>query len=311
MSDRHPSLGGGDSVPSDRELGIDRLVAEPMLHEPILLVHMTGWIDAAGAAAVAAKRISDAAEASPIVRFDDDTYIDYRARRPTMELRDGVNSNLAWPTLELRAGRTPGPDGRDVLVLTGPEPDMAWHRFARAMSRLAVDFDVKQMIALGAYPFAAPHTREPRLSVSSPSTEVLASVSFARSSVDVPAGMAAVLEHTMHALKIPALGVWSQVPHYITSIEYPAASVALLDGFREVTGIDIESSALSAEADETRQRLDAMVSDDAEHRTMLAQLEELFDAAVAAEEDEVPSADLEMRSGDELAAEIQQFLRDQ
>lgn len=313
MSDRHPSLGEGESVPSDRELGIERLVAEPMLHEPLLVVHLTGWIDAAGAAAAAAKRIADATEAVPVVRFDDDTYIDYRARRPVMELRDGVNSNLSWSTIELSAGRSPGPDGRDVLVLSGPEPDMSWHRFSRAVSRLAVEFDVVRMVALGAYPFAAPHTREPRLSVSSPSTDVLASVSFARSSVDVPAGAAAVLEHAMHALKIPALGIWAQVPHYITAIEYPAASCALLDGFREATGIDIDAPALRNEAEETRRRLDAMVSDDSDHRTMLSQLEELFDAAVAAEDDDedVPEPDLEMRSGDELAAEIQRFLRDQ
>ena len=30
---------------------IEWLTAEPMLHEPILIVMMTGWIDAAGAAA--------------------------------------------------------------------------------------------------------------------------------------------------------------------------------------------------------------------------------------------------------------------
>ena len=100
----------------------------------------------------------------PLVRFDDDTFIDYRARRPTMELRDGLNTDLVWPTIELRAGRSV--DGRDILLLTGPEPDMAWHRFAAAVSDIAVELDVTQMVGFGAYPFATPHTRPPRLSCS-------------------------------------------------------------------------------------------------------------------------------------------------
>jgi hypothetical protein len=283
------------------------LVEEPMLHEPVLLVMLTGWIDAAGAAAAAADAFAKECETSPILRFDDDTFIDFRARRPVMALRDGVNTDLTWSSIELRAGRSSS--GRDVLVLVGPEPDMAWHRFARLVSDIAVELGVTRMIALGAYPFAAPHTRTPRLSCSSPSTEVLANVTFARSSVDVPAGVAAVLEHALHARKIPALGIWAQVPHYVAAMPYPAASVALLDGVTEVTGIELAASDLRSAVAPQRERIDATIAGNAEHLTMLRQLEELHDASTDGEVTTGPS--IEMRSGDELADEIQAFLRDQ
>lgn len=311
--DDEPSFDGGSAQrgdETDHDLGIERLVAEPMLHEPVLVVMLQGWIDAAGSAAVAADVLGNACDVAPIIRFDDDMYIDFRARRPTMELRDGINTNLQWSSIELRAGRSES--GRDILLLTGPEPDMAWRRFGRAMSMLATEFGVTQMVAFGSYPFAAPHTRSPRLSVSSPSTEMLAKVSFARSSVDVPAGMAAMLEHAMHAEKIPALGIWVQVPHYISAMEYPAASVALLDGFAEVTGIQIDDTDLRNEVADQRKRLDRMVGDNPEHESMLAQLEQIFDTAVEQErEAAADGTDLEPVSGDELAAEIQEFLRDQ
>lgn len=283
------------------------LVDEPMLHEPILVVMLTGWIDAAGAAAGAAEALSIECETSPLVRFDDDTFIDYRARRPIMELRDGINTDLVWSTIELRAGRSSS--GRDLLVLTGPEPDMAWHRFARAVADISVELGVTKMVAFGAYPFAAPHTRTPRLSCSSPSTDVLASVTFARSSVDVPAGMAAALEHALHSRKIPTLGIWVQVPHYIVSLPYPAASVALLDGLTEVTGIEVAAADLRAAVGPQRQRIDESIASNPEHVTMLRQLEELHDASTDGDVDTGPV--IEMRSGDELADEIQQFLRDQ
>lgn len=293
----------------DREYGIDRHVDDPTLHEPILIVMLRGWIDAAGAADGAMSELSRACESTPLLSFDDDTYIDFRARRPTMELRDGLNTDLVWPTIEMRSGRTPA--GRDVLFLVGPEPDMAWRRFARAVTMLALEFGVTQMVSLGAYPFAAPHTRPARLSVSSPSTEMLSSVSFARSSVDVPAGMAGVLEHAMHAHKIPALGIWAQVPHYVSAMEYPAASVALLDGLTEATGISIEALGLRQQVVDHRNRLDTMIADNVEHESMVRQLEELHDLAIEQESDPEGPVDLELRSGDELAAEIQEFFRDQ
>jgi hypothetical protein len=293
----------------DREHGIDRHVEDPTLHEPVMIVMLTGWIDAAGAAAAAMDQLSRACESTPVLSFDDDRYVDYRARRPTMELRDGLNTNLDWATIEMRSGRSP--DGRDVLFLIGPEPDMAWRRFSRAVAHLAVEFGVTQMVSLGAYPFAAPHTRPARLSVSSPSIEMLAAVSFARSSVDVPAGMAGVLEHAMQAQKIPALGIWAQVPHYVSAMEYPAASAALLDGLDEATGISIEALGLRAEVDAQRARLDRMIVDKPENEAMLRQLEELHDLAPTEDTETDDVEELELRSGDEIAQEIQEFFRDQ
>ena len=283
------------------------LIDEPMLHEPILVVMLGGWIDAAGAGAAAAATLSAECESSPILRFDDDTFIDYRARRPVMELRDGLNTDLIWSTTELRAGRSPS--GSDVLLLTGPEPDMAWRQFANAMADISEELGVTQMVAFGAYPFAAPHTRPPRLTCSSPSTEVLASVTFARSSVDVPGGMAGVLEHALHARKIPTIGLWVQVPHYVAAMPYPAASVALLEGFAEISGITLAADSLAAEVDIQRQRIDATIEGSEERLSMLGQLEEIHDAAIEA--DVSPGPALEMQSGDELADEIQRFLRDQ
>ena len=298
-----------DAPMPDTNPDIQWLTTEVMLHEPVLIVMMTGWIDAAGAAAAAIEAVAKECETAPVARFDDDTFIDYRARRPTMELRDGVNTNLKWHHIERLAGRSPA--GRDVLVLMGPEPDMNWRRFSEAVGDMAVELGVTHMIGFGAYPFAAPHTRTPRLSCSSPSTDVLANVSFARSSVDVPAGMAAALEHTMHARKIPALGIWAQVPHYVSAMSYPASSAALLDGLKEATGVDITGASLRNEVEIQRQRIDQMVEDNADHQLMVKQLESLHDAAVEDDADAASAAaEMRLKSGDEIAAEIQEFLRD-
>ncbi len=295
-----------------------RFVGEvPQLDEPVLVVMLTGWIDASGAAAAAMAALEAECDATPLVSFDDDTYIDYRARRPVLELRDGVSVRLVWSSPEVRLGHDA--DGRDVLLLSGPEPDMAWHRFAGTIADLAADLGVTQMAALGAYPFATPHTRPSHLSATSPSASVLAGLPFRTSSIDLPAGMAAALEQTVHAKGIPALTIWSQVPHYVSSMSYPAASVALIEGLARATGINISAAELRRESVLQRERLDQLIEGNDEHRAMVAQFEQLYDAAeeeAAAAEGAVSAAgaevgEIELRSGDELAAEVERFLRDQ
>ena len=288
-----------------------RFVTEvPSLAEPVLVVMMTGWIDASGAAAASMAVLERATGATLLVEFDDDTYIDYRARRPILELRDGVNTRLVWSAPELKVGRDA--DGHDVLLLSGPEPDMAWHRFATTVADLAQQLGVTKMVALGAYPFAAPHTRPPHLSVTSPSADVIAGLPYRTSSVDVPAGMAAALERAVWERGIPSLGVWAQVPHYVATMSYPAASVALLEALRTVAGITVDVTDPRREAVLQRERLDQLVEGNDEHRAMVAQFERLYDAAEQ-QDSMTPPADggLQPLSGDEIAAEVERFLRDQ
>lgn len=281
----------------------------PTLDAPVLVAHLSGWIDASGAAAAALAAVEVGCDVRTIATFDGDLFIDYRARRPTMELREGVNERLVWPEIELKLGRTPS--GSDVLVLSGPEPDAAWRRFAAEVTDLARQLGVRMAVFLGAYPFATPHTRPSRLSSSSPSADLIAAVPFLKNSVDVPAGMGAVLEHALVAAEVPALGLWAQVPHYLGTMSHPAASVALLDGLERVSGVIIDRSSLAGEAEIQRHRVDQLVGGNAEHRSMVEQLETVYDAS----EPEVTSAAFEqaseLPSADDIAAEVERFLRDQ
>ena len=68
----------------------------PTLQEPVLIVMLTGWIDASAAAYGAMEAIKKGTDAKRIVTFDPDSFIDYRARRPMMELRDGKSNKLVW-----------------------------------------------------------------------------------------------------------------------------------------------------------------------------------------------------------------------
>lgn len=283
--------------------------ALPDLDSPVLVGMLTGWIDASGAAAAAMAMVESACATRPLLTFDSDQFIDYRARRPTMELRDGVNTRLVWPEIQLKVGRDP--IGHDVLVLTGPEPDSAWRRFGDIVGDLAVELGVRMAVILGAYPFATPHTRPSRLSTSSPSAELIANTDLLRNSVDVPAGMGAVLEHALHDRRIPAMGIWAQVPHYLGTMSYAGATVALLEGLGQVAGLSIDATSARSDAMIQRQRVDQLVGNNDEHREMVRSMERAYDGQDeqrAADATALPAAPIP--TGDELAAEFERFLRD-
>ncbi len=283
----------------------------PAFDRPILVVMLQGWIDAAGAANEAMNAIEAQINPLPIATFDADVFIDFRARRPTMEIRDGRNSNIEWPSIDLYSGHDR--NGRDVLILKGHEPDSAWRRFAAAVRELCLRLDVSMMVGLGAYPFPTPHTRPSNLSCTTPSAELLDEHAFVRTSVDVPAGMAAVLEQVLHDAGIPSISIWAQVPQYIPAMTYPAAAVALLDGLKDVAGLVFDRGPLQQEAVIQTERLDRLVAKNPEHQEMVEKLEQAYDTmAPRTSEGSEPErlTEKDIPTPEELTAELEAFLRD-
>jgi hypothetical protein len=102
------------------------------------------------------------------------------------------------------------------------------------------------------------------------------------------------------------------VPHYVSNFAYPAASVALLGGLAEVAGIELTAAQLRRDAEAHRKQLDELVASNDEHVEMVRQLEVAYDAE--AESWGMPgslASGGDLPTGDELAAELERFLRDQ
>jgi proteasome assembly chaperone (PAC2) family protein len=279
------------------------LVHRPELDEPLLIVTLEGWVDAGLGAAAALAALLGSLETEVVATFDVDTLLDHRARRPVVRIVDGVNSGLMWPEIQLRSGRTP--EGRDLLVLVGPEPDHQWRAFCQAVAELAVAFGVTQVVGLGAFPAPVPHTRPARLVATATSTELAHQVGFIPGTIDVPAGVQAALERQFAELGVPAVVLWARVPHYASAMPYPGASVVLLDGLERLTGVGADTSELRTAAQSTRERLDELVANSEEHAALIHQLEAAIDA-----ESERPLGS-SIPSGDELAAELERFLREE
>jgi hypothetical protein len=280
----------------------------PDLESPVLLVALDGWIDAAGAATQAMEAITAQCDPVHVATFDADELLDFRARRPILHLEDGVQRGLTWSSTELHAARAPG--WTDVLLLTGAEPDHAWHAFADAVVGLCLELGCRMEVGLGAFPAAAPHTRPVLLSATASSEEMATSAGMVRGTLDVPGGMEAVLGHRFAEIGLPAIGVWAQVPHYLAAMRYPAAAARLIEGVNDVAGTEFTAESLMDEVAAMRARIDELVQQNPQHLAMLRQMEAAYDASL-----EALGGDLglggPLPSGDDLAEELQRFLREQ
>jgi predicted ATP-grasp superfamily ATP-dependent carboligase len=282
------------------------MIERPRLDSPVLILAMDGWIDAGLAAAGAVEMLGEQLDTITVARFETDALLDYRARRPISHLVDGVLRGLTWPSLEIRAASDE--QGREMLLLVGAEPDRLWLQFTDEVVALAVDFGVRMCVGLGAYQFAAPHTRPPRVACTA-STASLADRGFLRGSLDFPGGIQAAIEQACDTKGIPAMGLWAQVPHYVPAImPFPAGSVALVESLARVADLTLPLGDLAERADATRARLDELMAQNPQHNSMLHQLEEAWDGA---EPEETPIGPSDLPSGDDLVAELERFLRDQ
>jgi proteasome assembly chaperone (PAC2) family protein len=277
------------------------LRSTPDLDAPVLIVALDGWIDAGFGGATALASIMRQVETSTIVEFDADYLLDHRARRPTMRLENGINTGLTWPSIELQA--MTDLDGNDAVLLVGYEPDHAWRAFSDAVTTLALELGVRLVTGLGAYPAPVPHTRPTGVVSTATSAELARQVGSVPGRIDVPAGVLAAIERCCAEQGLPAVGLWAQVPHYAAAMPYPAAAAALVHALHRVCGLRFDATELVDEARATGARLDELVSGSAEHIELVRQLERQVDA--------VETGELSQVSGDELAAELERFLRDQ
>jgi proteasome assembly chaperone (PAC2) family protein len=272
----------------------------PDVRDPILLVHLDGWIDAGFAAAAAMAHVLAQTSSTLVASFDIETLVDYRARRPVLHLIEGVNKGFTWPSIELRHGRDA--DGRDVLTLSGAEPDVQWKAFAQEVVDLAKGLGARMVVGFGAYPAPTPHTRPSRLSTTAATPALAEPALNTPAEMDVPAGLQAVIEWQCAAVGIPSVGLWAQVPHYVNGMAVPSASVALLEGVERLSGVRIDLDDLREADRALRSRLDELVAGNPEHQSMLQQLEQQYDQEVATRG--------ELPNGQELASEIERWLRD-
>ena len=269
----------------------------PPLEDPVLVMGLAGWGDAASAASDAADWLAE--DGQPVVTFDPDAIFDYRSNRPVLRIASGEVQSLTWPRMDIVHIQ---PGGRDVLVMVGNEPDYAWVGIADALADLVQALGVSKLVTLGAVPAPVRHSFEPSaFCTASDPRLLLAGDRMLMDEIVVPASAGTVFRTAIEEVDVPAIGYWAQVPQYVGR-PYSPAIAALLTKSAAQLDVDFDLSAVQADSLDQIKRLDQILEDRADAREFVDGLE-LSVGNTATFPEDLPTAD-------EIADEVTRYLRE-
>ena len=272
---------------------------------PVIVVALEGFLDAGNASALTVAHLGDGDPGRVVASFEVDEFYDYRARRPPMSFTEDHYADYEAPRLVVRLMEDLL--GSPYLLLTGPEPDIRWEAFARAVRAVVTHFGARLVVSLGSVPMAVPHTRPVQLTNHATSTRLLVQENVWRGEIRVPASAQSLLELRLGEWGHDAMGFVAHIPHYVAQFDYPQAAVSLLEGLEEVTGLQWDTSPLR-EAGEARQvEIATQIADSDEVRDVVIGLEQQYDA-FHTQAANLLADDEPLPSGEEIGAQFEQFL---
>jgi proteasome assembly chaperone (PAC2) family protein len=270
--------------------------ALPQLRDPVLVVSLSGWVDAGLAGGGTVALLQEQLEsARSFARLDLADLMDLQQTRPTVHLVGGVSREIVWPQISLSAGHL----GRDVVLCVGPEPSLRWRTVLGELVDLAQRLGVSAAFTVGGIPSMASHRRPVSVLATGTSEELVAGAGAWRQDYAGPTGAQSVLQVMLGEAGIPTLALWAQVPHYLSGGASPPAIRAVLAKLRDLGGLTVDFEGLDDQSDAYVRRVEEGLSE----------RPDVIEVIQAIEAGEAEAA--ELPSGDELASEIERFLRDQ
>jgi proteasome assembly chaperone (PAC2) family protein len=278
----------------------------PELERPVLIAGFTGWNDAAEASSLAVGTLNDSWEARRFGHFDAEEFLDFQATRPQIMLADGVTRTIEWPenTLSATAPAVEALRGRGAVLLSGPEPNFRWRSFCAAVADVAKDLGAEMVVTMGALLADVPHSRPVSVAANSQDPVLVENLKLSASRYEGPTGITGVLHRVCAEAGLPSVSFWASVPHYLPAVPSAPAALALLQNLSVLLRIDVDTSDLEETATTYQEQVSVAVSQDSDLSSYVQMLEERFDSQVEGGERNLPT-------GDDLAQELEGFLREQ
>ncbi|WP_119067317.1 PAC2 family protein [Rubrobacter indicoceani] len=291
----------------NRYVNVDR---KPGMIRPVLISAFTGWNDAADASSLALSTILEESGATRFGSFVGEEFFDYQATRPQVKLVEGVTRALEWPENVLHATEGGAFAGRDVILLSGPEPNFRWKSFSDAVVELAKELDAELIVTLGALLADVPHSRPVSVAANSQDPDLTADLELLPSRYEGPTGITGVLHSVCAEAGIPSVSLWASTPHYLPAVPSAPAALAILEKLTELTGIPVDVSQLEATSGDYQEQISAAVQRDSDLSSYVKMLEDRYDSQ-ASKSDPAEAFGRDVTSGDDLARELEEFLREQ
>jgi proteasome assembly chaperone (PAC2) family protein len=269
----------------------------PTLRSPVAVAAFEGWNDAADASTAAVEHLAEVWSAKNVAELDPEDFYDFQVNRPTVRQGDGHTRRIEWPTTRFAVARPPGAEC-DVVLIRGIEPSTRWRTFCEEVLEVCRSLEVTRVVLLGALLADVPFSRSLPISGTAASKTDMERLSLTPTRYEGPTGIVGVLHEACQRAELDAISFWVHVPHYANNPPCPKATLALLHRVEEVLDIPVPMAELAEETAQWEERLRTAAEQDAELAEYVRELEE-----------RAGDDDMTALSGDELAQQIERYLR--
>ncbi|GAA1393249.1 PAC2 family protein [Luteococcus peritonei] len=265
------------------------------LRRPVVVVAFEGWNDASDSATNVVNHLGVTYDADVVFEVDGEEYYDFQMNRPRITSPDGMGREIEWPAVQIAVAAL---SERDVVLVSGPEPNLRWRSFTRALVSALRTVRPEMVVLLGAMLTDSPHSRPLPVTGTANDVELATRLGLEPSNYEGPTGIVGILSDAVRRAGMPVVSLWAQVPHYVSDPPNPKATLALLVRIEDLLDTPLDLGDLPEEALAWERGVDELASEDPDVAEYIARLE------AAQDEEDLPAA-----TGDSIAAEFQRYLR--
>jgi proteasome assembly chaperone (PAC2) family protein len=273
------------------------LEADRHFDNALVIAAFEGWNDAGEAASEAVSHLLVSWRATLLATVDPEDYYDFQVNRPHVGFDSEGEREISWRTTSIWACKS-GPADRDVILVTGIEPNLRWRGFCQELLDYLVEIGSSTIVTLGALLADVPHTRPVPVNGISSDPGLAQRFGLEPSRYTGPTGIVGVIQEASHRRGLQTMSYWAAVPHYVSQAPAPKATLALLGQLEDLVGVPIDMRGLPEEAQAWQRGVDELASDDSDVADYVRSLEEERD-----------TADLPEASGDAIAREFERYLK--
>ena len=270
---------------------------ERQLTDAVVIAAFEGWNDAGEAATDAVNHLLVSWKAKLLATIDPEDYYDFQVNRPHVGFDSEGGRELSWRTTSFWHA-TAGTSGRDVVLITGIEPNLRWKSFCTELLDYVSEIGATTFATLGALLADVPHTRPVPITGISSDPVLAEQYGLEPSRYTGPTGIVGVIQEASHRRGLKTLSYWAAVPHYVAQPPAPKATMALLGQLEDLIGTPIDMRGLPEDARAWERGVDELASEDGDVADYVRSLEEERD-----------TADLPEASGDAIAREFERYLK--
>ncbi|SJN22131.1 PAC2 family protein [Luteococcus japonicus] len=265
------------------------------LRNPVVIMAFEGWNDASDAATSAIDHIGLSYDTDVVFEIDGEEYYDFQMNRPRVSITESTERDIEWPAVQIAVAHLPE---RDVVLVSGPEPNLKWRSFTSALVSAIRTVDPAMVVVLGAMLTDSPHSRPLPVTGTANDVRLATTLGLEPSNYEGPTGIVGILADGLRRAGMPVVSLWAQVPHYVSDSPNPKATLALLVRIEDLLDTPLVLGELPELAQAWERGVDELASEDPDVAEYIRRLEAVQD------EEDLPAA-----TGDSIAAEFQRYLR--